>query len=94
MVEKNDLLKIASIAKLKMTEEEAETIVKKFNVVLDTASLFNELDLEDVEPLYNINSVTNVMREDIPKESFERETMLANAPEKLYGCIKVSKIIE
>lgn len=94
MVEKNDLLKIASIAKLKMTEEEAETIVKKFNVVLNTASLFNELDLEDVEPLYNINSVTNVMREDIPKESFERETMLANAPEKLYGCIKVSKIIE
>jgi len=94
MVEKNELLKMASIAKLKMTEEEAETIVKKFNVVLGTASLFNELDLEDVEPSYNINSVTSVMREDIPKESFDREIMLANAPEKLYGCIKVSKIIE
>ncbi|NLM43522.1 MAG: Asp-tRNA(Asn)/Glu-tRNA(Gln) amidotransferase subunit GatC [Clostridiales bacterium] len=94
MIEKKELLNIASLAKLKLSEEDEEKITKKFNLVLNYARMFDELDLENVEPLVNINNLSNVMREDEPMESYDRETLLANAPEKLYGCIKVSKIIE
>lgn len=94
MIEKKDLQYVASLARLKLKEEDEEKVREKFSMVLDYVGMLNELDIEDVEPLINVNGMSNVMREDEIKESMDRETLLANAPEKMYGCIKVSKVIE
>lgn len=94
MIEKKDLEYVAALAKLKLREEDLEKVREKFSMVLDYVSMLNKLDIEEVEPLINVNGMTNVMREDEVIESIDRETLLANAPEKMYGCIKVSKIIE
>ncbi|MGI5998880.1 MAG: Asp-tRNA(Asn)/Glu-tRNA(Gln) amidotransferase subunit GatC, partial [Lutispora sp.] len=94
MIEKNELQYVASLARLKLREEDEEKVREKFSMVLDYVGMLNELDIEDVEPLISINEVSNVMREDEIRESMSRETLLANAPDKMYGCIKVSKIIE
>ncbi|SHI41563.1 Asp-tRNA(Asn)/Glu-tRNA(Gln) amidotransferase subunit GatC [Lutispora thermophila] len=94
MIDKKDLHYVASLARLKLKEEDEEKVREKFSMVLDYVGMLNELDIEDVEPLINVNGMSNVMREDEIKESMDRETLLANAPEKMYGCIKVSKVIE
>lgn len=94
MIEKKDLHYVAALARLKLREEDEEKVREKFSMVLDYVGMLNQLDIEDVEPLISINDVTNVMREDEIKESMDRETLLANAPDKMYGCIKVSKVIE
>ena len=94
MIEKKDLEYVASLAKLKLREEDVEKVRAKFSMVLDYVSMLNRLDIQGVEPLINVNSMTNVMRDDEVGESLDRETLLANAPDKMYGCIKVSKILE
>ena len=94
MIEKKDLEYVASLAKLKLREEDVEKVRAKFSLVLDYVGMLNRLDIQGVEPLINVNSMTNVMRDDEVGESLDRETLLANAPDKMYGCIKVSKIIE
>jgi len=94
MIEKKDLEYVASLAKLKLREEDEEKVREKFSQVLEYVSMLNRLDIDDVEPLINVNGMSNVMRDDRAGESMDRETLLANAPDKMYGCIKVSKIIE
>lgn len=94
MIEKKDLEYVASLAKLKLREEDVEKVRAKFSMVLDYVSMLNRLDIQGVEPLINVNSMVNVMREDEIGESLDREALLANAPDKMYGCIKVSKILE
>lgn len=94
MIEKKDLDYVASLAKLKLREEDEEKIREKFSLVLDYVGMLNRLDIQEVEPLINVNGMSNVMREDKAGESMDRETLLNNAPDKMYGCIKVSKIIE
>ncbi|MDD2482029.1 MAG: Asp-tRNA(Asn)/Glu-tRNA(Gln) amidotransferase subunit GatC [Lutispora sp.] len=94
MIEKKDLEYVASLAKLKLREEEVEKVRAKFSMVLDYVSMLNRLNTKGIEPLINVNNMTNVMRDDEVGESLDRETLLANAPDKMYGCIKVSKILE
>lgn len=94
MIEKKNLEYVASLAKLKLKDEDVEKVREKFSMVLDYVSMLNRLDIKEVEPLINVNAMSNVMREDEIGESMDRETLLVNAPEKMYGCIKVSKIIE
>ena len=79
---------------MEFDEKDIDKITGKFNVVLDYISKLNELDTEGVEPLINVNEIVNVMREDEIKPSLSRDITLQNAPEKMYGCVKVNKIIE
>ena len=75
-------------------EKDMDKITEKFSLMLDYLGKLNELDTKDVEPLINVNKMINVMREDEVKASLPRDIILNNAPEKMYGCVKVNKIIE
>ena len=65
MIEKKDLEYVASLSKLKLREEDVEKVREKFSMVLDYVSMLNKLDIQEVEPLINVNGMSNVMREDV-----------------------------
>ena len=54
----------------------------------------NELETGEIKPTAQTLGLFNVFREDESAPSYEREVMLANAPEKDDGCYLVPKLIE
>jgi aspartyl-tRNA(Asn)/glutamyl-tRNA(Gln) amidotransferase subunit C len=67
-----DVERIAELAKLRFTEKEKKKLQGEMNKILEYMDKINELDLENVDPLENINNTENVFREDVPEKCLTR----------------------
>ena len=81
MIDRDQVLHVARLARLKLTDEEVERMAVELSAVLGHIEKIGELDLEGVEPTSHVVPVENVLREDKPRPSWPRETMLELAPE-------------
>ncbi|MED3622663.1 Asp-tRNA(Asn)/Glu-tRNA(Gln) amidotransferase subunit GatC [Neobacillus thermocopriae] len=84
---------VANLARLAITEEEAEKFTKQLDEIITFAEQLNELDTENVKPTYHVIDMKNVLREDIPKPGLPREEVLKNAPDHQDGQFKVPSIL-
>ncbi|PKR76714.1 Asp-tRNA(Asn)/Glu-tRNA(Gln) amidotransferase GatCAB subunit C [Halalkalibacillus sediminis] len=85
---------VANLARLAITEEEAEKYSEQLSKIIDFSEQLNELDTTGVEPTTHVLDMKNVMRKDEPKEWITREDALKNAPDKQDGQFKVPSILE
>ncbi|UFJ41037.1 Asp-tRNA(Asn)/Glu-tRNA(Gln) amidotransferase subunit GatC [Brevibacillus humidisoli] len=85
---------VANLARLTLTEEEAERYTNDLNAILQFAAKLNELDTSDVPPTSHATDVKNVMREDENRPSLPRETVLKNAADHEDGQFKVPAVFE
>ena len=85
---------VANLARLAITEEEAEKFTKQLDTIIRFAEQLNELDTDNVEPTSHVLDIKNVFREDIAQAGFPVEEVLKNAPDHENGQIKVPSIIE
>lgn len=92
-VTKNDVKKIAELARLEFSEAELENYTSEMNKMLDFVEKLNELDTENVKPLSHPIENTNVFRKDEVTKSTDREEALKNAPDKSSEHFKVPKVI-
>ncbi|MCK9425615.1 MAG: Asp-tRNA(Asn)/Glu-tRNA(Gln) amidotransferase subunit GatC [Ignavibacteriaceae bacterium] len=92
-VTKQEVEKIAELARLEFNENEIAHLTNEMNQILHHMDKLNELDTSNVEPLLHPIEVKNVFREDELKESINREDALKNAPEKDEEFFKVPKVI-
>lgn len=93
-VTKNDVEKIAQLAKLKFEDSEMDEYTKDMNNILAYMDKLNQLNTENVEPLSHPNEDSNVFRNDELKPSISSEDALKNAPEKDDKYFKVPKVIQ
>lgn len=84
---------VANLARLAITEEEAEKLTKQLDAIITFAEQLNELDTENVEPTYHVLNMKNVLREDVPQQGLPREEVLKNAPQHQDGQFKVPSIL-
>ncbi len=91
---KNKIEKIGELAKLKFTDSEMEDTLIKFQKTLDYISNLEEVDTENVEPLYRVFDYPQVLREDLEGLSLSREDVLINTVEKEYGFFKLMNIMD
>jgi aspartyl-tRNA(Asn)/glutamyl-tRNA(Gln) amidotransferase subunit C len=89
-----DVAYVASLARLNLTESEAEVFQKQLNDVLRYVEKLRQADVTDVEPAAHLLPVFNVFREDAPREWFTAEQALSNAPRKANGLFIVPKVVE
>lgn len=94
MISKEEVRHIASLAKLKFSEEEIDEFANKFSEVLTYVEKLNEVNTENIEPTYQIYDYNQRLREDEIKEGLSREEILQNAIEEQYGYFKLLKIVE
>lgn len=94
MLSKEEIEHIAMLARLSLTEEEKELFSAQLSSILDYMEKLNELDTENIEPTSHVLSLSNVMREDAPRDSIPREDALVNAPDRTDKFYRVPKIIE
>ena len=79
-ISKEDVLHVAALARLDLTEDEVGRLEQQLNAILDAVSKVSELDLEDVPPTSHPLDVVNVFGADEPRPSLPLEDVLANAP--------------
>ena len=88
-----DVQKIASLARLRITDEEAETLAAQLAQVITYIEQLNEVDTEGVEPMAHAIEQVNVLAEDAVRDSFSREQMLRNAPSRDDECYRVPPVL-
>ena len=81
MIDRDQVLHVARLARLRLDEAEVETMTGELSKVLDHIEKISELDLEGVEPTSHVVELENVLREDVPRPSLPREKALEQAPD-------------
>lgn len=84
---------VANLARLAITEDDAEKFTKQLDAIITFAEQLNELDTENVEPTSHVLDIKNVLREDIPQKGLPQEEVLKNAPDEKDGQFKVPSIL-
>ena len=86
--------KVASLARLAVTDSEAEALVPELNGILDWVEQLGEVDVTGVEPMTAVIPNTLRLREDAVTDGNVRDKVLANAPQAEHGFFAVPKVIE
>ncbi len=85
MLDRAQVLHVARLARLQLSDEEVERMAAELSHVLDHIEKIDELDLEGVEPTSHVVDVVNALRADEPVPCLPRDVALAAAPEPLQG---------
>jgi aspartyl-tRNA(Asn)/glutamyl-tRNA(Gln) amidotransferase subunit C len=90
MLSRDQVLHVARLARLELTDDEVERYSGELSKVLDYIEKIGELgSFDDVEPTSHVVAVENVLRADEPRPSLAAEVALASAPEADMGGFRV-----
>ncbi|HAL89113.1 MAG TPA: Asp-tRNA(Asn)/Glu-tRNA(Gln) amidotransferase subunit GatC [Erythrobacter sp.] len=98
-VTREEVAKIASLARIKMGDDELDTMVPELNNILNWVEQLGEVDTSGVEPMTAVIPNTLRLRDDVVDADpltagGRREDVLANAPAAEHGFFGVPKVIE
>jgi aspartyl-tRNA(Asn)/glutamyl-tRNA(Gln) amidotransferase subunit C len=89
MIDREQVLHVARLARLELTDEEVERMSQELSAVLDHIQVISELDLDGVRPTTHVVEVSNALRPDVVEPSLAPEIALANAPAPADGGFRV-----
>lgn len=81
MIDRDDVLHVARLARLRLREDEVQQMASELSKVLAHVERMSELDLEGVEPTSHVVRLENVLREDVPSESLSPDAAVGPAPD-------------
>jgi aspartyl-tRNA(Asn)/glutamyl-tRNA(Gln) amidotransferase subunit C len=85
---------VARLARINLTEEEANAFQKQLDDVLKYVEKLRQADVSHVEAAAHALPIFNVFREDAPRDWLTAEQALSNAPRKANGLFIVPKVVE
>jgi aspartyl-tRNA(Asn)/glutamyl-tRNA(Gln) amidotransferase subunit C len=80
VIDREQVLHVARLARLRLSEEEVAQMATELSSILDHIERINELDLDGVPPTTHVVEVANALRPDEPRPSLPRDVILAAAP--------------
>ena len=89
MIDRDQVLHVARLARLSLSDEENERMATELNGILEHVEAIAELDLDDVPPTTHVVALENVLRADEVVPSLERERALAGAPDPTADSFRV-----
>ena len=89
MIDREQVLHVAKLARLRLSEEEVERMAGELSGILEHVDRIAALDLDDVEPTSHVVALENVLRPDEPRPSWPREVILEAAPDPAEGAFRV-----
>ena len=90
---RDEVAKVSLLARLRFNEEELDTLTTQLGQVVEYFRQLEELDTESVQPMAHVEEMYNVLVDDIPRPSLDRETALANAPKRDDECYRVPAVL-
>ena len=92
-ISREDVLHVARLARLELTDAEVEVFTEQLAAVLDHAADVASLDTAGVPPTAHPLELENVLRDDVPEPSLDRDEVLAQAPAVEDARFLVPKIL-
>ena len=86
--------KIAHLARLELSEKDAEKMMQDMTAIIDWMEKLNELNTDGVEPLTSMSHEVNMLREDHVKNQLNHKSVLQNAPQKDLDYFHVPKVLD
>ena len=88
-----DVVHVARLARLALTEDELASLTRELGVILDHAARVSALDTAGVAPTAHPLPLANVFRPDDPRPGLDRDEVLSQAPEAENGRFRVPRIL-
>jgi aspartyl-tRNA(Asn)/glutamyl-tRNA(Gln) amidotransferase subunit C len=89
MIDRDQVLHVARLARLELSEAEIERMSGELSGILEHVDRISALDLGTVEPTTHVVALENVLRADQPEASLPRERALEPAPDPVDGAFRV-----
>ena len=89
MIDREQVLHVARLARLRLSEQEVERMSGELSGILEHVDRLAALDLDGVAPTTHVVDLDNVLRPDEPAASLPRDVALASAPDPLDGSFRV-----
>jgi aspartyl-tRNA(Asn)/glutamyl-tRNA(Gln) amidotransferase subunit C len=90
----DDVYYVAGLAKIAVSEQEAEKLRAELDNILGYVRQLDSLDTSGVEPTYQVTGLVNVSREDVVIDyGVSQQALLQNAPKSQDSQIKVPKVL-
>lgn len=93
MLDREQVHKVALLARLELTPEEEEKFTTQLGSILDYFEQLSELDVSNVQPTTRAIDVSNITRSDEQITCQDREAILNGAPEQDGDFFKVPQIL-
>jgi aspartyl-tRNA(Asn)/glutamyl-tRNA(Gln) amidotransferase subunit C len=91
---RDDVLKLAALSKLKLSDEEVEKLRGELSEILNYVEMLDDVDVAGLEPTYQVTGLDNVWRPDETKDyGYKTEDLLKNAPAVQENQFKVKRVL-
>lgn len=88
-----EVIYVATLARLALTETEVKDYAQQLSAVLGHIDAIRALDLAGVPPTSHAFELVNVLRDDVPRQSLDRDEVLRSAPLAEDGRFRVPRIL-
>lgn len=85
---------VSNLSNIRLDEATSTKMENELGEIIKYMDVLNEVNTDGVEPMSHVFSIKNVLREDEIKESYDRDLILKNAPERTNEAFVVPKIVE
>lgn len=94
-ITKETLQEAATKLMFTLTEEELDTLVKEFDIIVKQMKLIGEIPgVDNVEPMtFPFECSVDYLREDVATEPVDRDEILKNAKDVVDGQIRLPKVV-
>ena len=92
-ISREDVVHVARLARLDVTEDEVDRFTEQLGAVLEHAADVAALDTTGVSPTAHPLPLSNVLRDDVPVPGLDRDEVLAMAPAAEDGRFRVPRIL-
>ena len=92
-MQKEELFKTASLARLELTEKEADNLSQAVSQMIEYFSMMEKLDVEGIDPTVHISAGKNRVRKDEIAESTLADTMIEASPEHEERFITIPNVL-
>ena len=93
-VDQATVKRIARLARIRITEDEARSLEKELTGILDWVEQLKEVDTTDVEPMTRVVPIELRQRRDIVDDGEKAADVTANAPQRADDFFVVPKVVE
>lgn len=91
---REDVLKLARLTKLELTEDEITKFQKELGEILGYVDSLSEVDVTNLQPTTQVTGLTNITREDTVRAyQADQQALLKNVPARQGNNIKVRRVL-
>ena len=94
MIGREEVEHVAVLARLGLSDDEIERMQAQLSRILEAVAALRDVDTSRIGPTAQVIQLENVMRDDVARPPAERDAILANAPVREGGFLRVPVVLD